>query len=131
MLFKEIKAKGWSVDVDNIDFRRQDATLWYGFDSSTPILQVSKGEHIIQLIAVGDIRIYGERKARFIYKGGKPLGELTYYLRKYGSWENNNWLEVSADGSSYETFETPFYTLDDAVSEFLSRLNLQKTCEDN
>jgi len=121
-LLKEIKGKGWNIDVDNIDFRKQDATLWYGFDTE-PILQVSKGKHKIELVATGDIRIYGKRNAHFIYRGGNPDGELTYYLRKYGRWENNNWLEVSADGSSYETFETPFYTLNDAVQEFLSRLN--------
>jgi hypothetical protein len=121
-LFREIRKKGWSIDVDNIDFRIQDATLWYGFDSENPILQVSKGNHTIQLIATGDIRIYGKRNAHFIYEGGKPDGELTPYLRKYGSWQNNNWFEINDDGSSYETEETPFHLLDDAVKELLSRL---------
>ena len=121
-LLKEIKKKGWNIDVDNIDFRRQDATLWYGFDE-TPILQVSKGRRIIQLIACGDIRIYGKGKAHFIFQGGKPDGKLTYNLRKYGRWEDNNWFEVNSDGSSYETFEKAFYTLNDAVQELLSRLN--------
>jgi hypothetical protein len=118
-----IKGKGWNVEVDNIDFRKQDATLWFGFDSENPILQVSKGEHVIQLIATGEIRIYGKRNKHFIYKGGNPDGELTYYLRRYGNWQNNNWFEVNHDGSSYETFETPFYLLNEAVQELLSRLN--------
>jgi hypothetical protein len=118
-----IKGKGWNVEVDNIDFRIQDATLWFGFDSENPILQVSKGEHVIQLIATGDIRIYGRKNAHFIYRHGKPDGKLTYYLRRYGNWENNNWFEVNHDGSSYETFETPFYTLNEAVQELISRLN--------
>jgi hypothetical protein len=122
-LMKVIKARGWRVDVDNVDLRRQDATLWFGFDSENPILQVSKGEHVIQLIATGDIRIYGKRNARFVYRDGKPEGKLTYYLRRYGDWENNNWFEVNDDGSSYITAETPFHFLNDALKELLSRLN--------
>jgi hypothetical protein len=122
-LLREIKMKGWNIDVDNIDFHIQDATLWYDFNSENPILQVSKEKHIIQLIATGDIRVYGERNAHFIYKGGKPDGKLTSYLRKHGTWENNNWFEINDDGSSYETFETPFYTLNDAVQHLLSKLN--------
>ncbi len=130
-LVREIKAKGWSVDVDNIDFRKQDATLWFGFDSENPILQISKGEHTIQLIATGDIRIYGKRNARFVYKGGKPDGKLTPYLRKHGNWENNNWFEVNYDGSSYDSFEEPFYVLNDAVHELLKRLEKLEKREHN
>ena len=122
-LVREIRKRGWNIDHNNIDFRRQDVTLWYGFDGEEPILIVSKDNHVIRLIATGDIRIYGERNAHFVFKGGNPDGELTHYLRKHGSWENNNWFEIDQDGSSYETFETPFYTLNDAVEELLSRLN--------
>jgi len=122
-LFREIRRKGWNIDVDNVDFHIQDVTLWYDFDSENPILQVSKEKHTIQLIATGDIRIYGKRNAHFIYKGGKPDGDLTCYLRKHGNWENNNWFEINDDGSSYETFETPFYTLNDVLQELLSRLD--------
>jgi hypothetical protein len=121
-LFREIRKEGWNIDVDNIDFRIQDVTLWYGFDSETPLLQVSKGKHTIQLIATGDIRIYGKRNSHFVYKHRRTDGKLTPYLRKYGSWENNNWFEINDDGSSYETFETPFYALNGAVQELLSRL---------
>ena len=133
-LLKEIKKKGWNIDVDNIDFRRQDATLWYGFDGVPPILVISKekrskGKRIIELIATGDIRIYGKRKAHFIFQGGKPDGELTYHLRKNGRWENNNWFEIGEvtiennHSTSYESCDTVFYTLNDAVQELLSRLN--------
>lgn len=121
-LLKAIREKRWTIDVDNIDFRRQDVTLWFGFDGEDPVLQVSKANRIIRIIATGDIRIIGER-THFIFKGGKPDGELTSYLRKHGRWENNNWFEVDADGSSHDTFETPFYTLNDAVEELLARLD--------
>ncbi len=121
-LFNQIRKKGWNIDVDNIDLRRKDATLWYGFDSENPILQISKEERTIQLIATGDIRIYGKRNAHFIFKGEKPEGKLTPYLRKHGTWENNNWLEINDNGSSYKTFETSFFNLTDAIRELLSKL---------
>lgn len=120
-LFKILRARGWNVDIDNIDFRKQDVTLWYDFDSENPILQVSRNKDIVQLIAAGDIRITSERKC-FIYKGGKPQGELTHYLRKHGEWGNNNWFEVNMNGSSYESFEEPYYDLEDAITNLLARI---------
>jgi hypothetical protein len=121
-LSRILKAKGWKIDVFKVDFRLQDAILWHNCDSENPIIQVSKDSSVIQLIAVGDIRIYGKRVC-FIYKGGKPLGELTSYLRKTGRWENNNWFEINVDDSSYNSFEEPFFMLNDATEELLSRLN--------
>jgi hypothetical protein len=128
-LFREIRKKGWSIDVDNIDFRKKDATLWRGFDSDNPILRISKGKHFIELIAVGDVRIRGRReKTYFKYDDdtGEEKGNLTPYLRKFGEWENNNWFEVNSDGSSYEEFEEPYYSLDSAVSDLLSRIKKAK-----
>jgi len=82
------------------------------------------------LIAVGDVRIRGSRgKAYFEYDDdtGEEKGNLTPYLRKFGEWENNNWFEVNTNGSSYEELEEPYYTLDSAVNELLSRIKKAKS----
>jgi hypothetical protein len=129
-LLREVEKHGWKVEIDNIDFRKKDAVLWRGFDSENPILQVSKGKHIIQLIAVGDIRIYGKRRNTYFEyddESGQEKGRLTRHLRKFGEWENNNWFEVNTDGSSYEELEEPYYTLDSAVNELLSRIKKAKS----
>ena len=118
-LYKKLRKYGWEVTIDNIDFRRQAPELWHGYDHDI-ILEARKGRHIVQIVVTGEIRIYSKRR-HFIYKGGKPDGELTYYLRKYGEWENNNWFEVNMDRSSYEFFEIPHYTLNEAVEDLLKR----------
>lgn len=117
---RTVKGKGWTVVKTNADFRTQDCTLYWNVE---PVISLEKDGHRMELLAVGDIIIYGKRERNhFVYKGGNPSGKLTSYLRANGLWENNNWFEINQDGSSYQTFETPFYILDEAVGELLSRL---------
>jgi len=88
----EAKGKGWKIEENNLDFRRQDCTLWYNTDT---VVSLSKEGFWAEIIPSGDIRIYGKKDStEFVYKGGNPRGELTNYLRKNGEWENNNWFEV-------------------------------------
>jgi len=121
-VLKIIKSKGWKVVINNLDFRRQAPELWYEY-TDIPILRIEKDGKYIELTVYGEIRIFGKREnTRFIYNFGKPDGELTYYLRRHGEWWNNNWFEIDENGSSYEYFEEPFFSLDDAVKELLRRL---------
>ena len=121
-LERELKKAGWEIEINNVDFRRQDAVFWYDYDGNPPIIRITKGNNYIELVATGEIRIFGKRDGTcFVFKGGNPDGEPTYYLRKHGRWENNNWFEIDENGSSYKTFEEAFYTLDDAVKELIRR----------
>ena len=87
-----IKDFGWKIDTYNMDFGTEACELYYDWEN--PLLEISKGEQYIRVMVIGDIRIYGKRDALFEYRGGKAKGELTYWLRKNGQWENNNWFEI-------------------------------------
>lgn len=121
---KELLALGWTIFENNIDFRKQDPTLWWGYDTyvhNPSILTIKKGTNIINLLAVGDISIRTER-CSFRYRGAsKQSGELTYYLRTKGEWLNNNWFEVNVNNSSFDDFENVFFELNDAVNSLLER----------
>jgi len=131
---KELNRLGWELTVKP-DFRRQDSTLYY---EDSLAIEVKKGPYTVQVEAVGDIRIYGKRDSHgehrhFVFKGGKPSGELTYYLRKHGQWENNNWFEVFmwekvADANHQRDFSSVIdsvsYTLDEAASNLVESLQV-------
>jgi len=119
-LFKDL---GFESQFD-CDFRKQDSTL-YWYDSYDVIITVSKDEWIFCVSPIGDIRISGKNEFNeFIFKGGKPRGELTYHLRKKGVWDNNNWFDVYVLNTNDEMIKTPIdkyyadicYTINDCIS---------------
>jgi len=125
-LLKMITEKGYFVNVNNIDFRNKDCTNYY--DCENPILKatsLNKEKKTVELLCVGDIRIYGKTKG-FVYKGGNPDGKLTNYLKKHGEWENNNWFEIEDNNDSKnpmgEIGGDVFYDIDSAVTNFVGRL---------
>jgi hypothetical protein len=121
-LQKELKGKGYIINVNNVDFRVQDCTNY--FNEGNPILKVSsldKDKKTFELLCVGDIRIYSKKKS-FVYKGGNPDGKLTRYLKKNGEWENNNWFEITENGECDLSGGDVFYDIDSAVTNFLGRL---------
>jgi len=60
-------------------------------------------------------------------KAGKRKEDLPDIYANSENGENNNWFEVNTDGSSYEELEEPYYTLDSAVNELLSRIKKAKS----
>ena len=118
---KEVEKLGWTLTVKP-DFRRRDCVLYY---EDSLAIEAKKGNTIVQVEAIGEIRIYGKRnRTRFVFKYGKPDGELTAYLRKCGQWENNNWFEfiVYKDGKSTDYYRDVEYTILEAARQFLEML---------
>jgi hypothetical protein len=115
-MLKRLKKNNCEILDDFVDFRIQDSTNWY--DSDT-ILSVKKDDKIYSLSAVGQIRIYTKNK-HFVFKGGKPDGELNNYIKKNGEWENNNWFEITENGTA--DLGDVFYELDNAVENLIERM---------
>ena len=129
---KRVENYGWKLTVKP-DFRRQDAVLYY---EDNLAIEAKKGDWTIQAEAIGDIRIYGNSEsdkhgymptnnAFFIFKGGKPAGKLTNYLRKHGRWENNNWFEIFVfkNGKQQDFFSDVSLTLNELVDDFAEALH--------
>jgi hypothetical protein len=122
-----VEKLGWTLTVKP-DFRRRDCTLYY---EDNLAIEAKKGNRTVQVTAEGDIRIYGKRTnirtwltSYFVYKGGKPSGKLTYYLRTHGRWENNNWFEftVFKKGKSIDYDSNVEYTILEAARHLLDLL---------
>jgi hypothetical protein len=124
-LFRRIEKLGWKVKQEDIDFRVQDSTLWFKNSAyDEPLITATKrGRDTLYIVVAGDIRINGKRdNTRFVFKGGNPLGEPTYYLRQHGNWENNNWFEVGTNEDLCNMGTDIAYTVDDAVQSLLQRM---------
>lgn len=118
-MMKRIKNAGYKIINDNIDFRKQDCTDWYDCDIVLSIQSLDKKRRRFDILAVGDIKIYTKNN-HFVFKGGKPSGELTTYLKKNGDWENNNWFEITENGEA--DMGDVFYELDSVIENLLERI---------
>lgn len=116
---KDVGKYGYHIIENNTDFRKQDSILYRGLDGfNKSVLTVKQGDRIVSIIAVGDIYINSKKKS-FSYRHDRDNGELTYHLRKYGDWVNNNWFEV-IDTDELDGMNNPVsYYLNDAIEDLI------------
>jgi hypothetical protein len=123
-LKRSLTARGYKIVENKMDFRIQDCTEWY-WTNSEPILAVAKtGCPRLEIVCVGDLRIYGRRK-HFVFRGGNPDGQLTRWIKEHGDWENNNWFEVHVVTGEEVWEEDIHYELNEAVETLLELCDKQ------
>ena len=128
MVVRKIRKLGYKILINNLDFRAKDSVLWWDYDYTNPILLVENEKYRITLVAVGDIRIYGKNEENYFEYNGNWRGELTYYLRKTGRWENGNWFEVEIFDKENKEYYEPIieFDLEEIVNILLKNIELLK-----
>lgn len=87
---------GIKHDFDDY-YKYSDTVFYYEYVN---IFIMSKGKYKVEVIPVGDIRIYDKKNPDiyFKYEGGKPAtginDDITKDLVKNGRYQANNWFEL-------------------------------------